>query len=289
MDRLEVHGEVVDGREETTSKDEGKGGGDPVGPLLDQLGADHGPLTLPPLEKTPGGNDQDKTNEESDDSAGVPGVRDTTVLDSKEEANSGSHDESDTGKIHLADLLDKGGLLRDSMGGSLEEKEDEESSHTTNGKVDVEAPSPRDMICESTTQERSNDATEPISCTKNTGKSRPLLRRRSKGNDRVTTGTQTRSTNTGNCPAGNERVGGWCGTANHGADLKDEDGDEEGDLEREVLVDLAPGGLEGSDGHEEGGAVPADFVETLELVRDLGDGGCNDGLGWVLVDWLMVR
>lgn len=36
--------------------------------------------------------------------------------------------------------------------------------------------------------------------------------------------------------------------------------------------------LEGADGHEEGCAVPANLIETLELIGDLGDSSGNDGL-----------
>lgn len=279
MNRLEVDRQVVYGSEEATSEDKGKGGGDPVTPLLDQLGADHGPLTLPPLKKTPGGNDQDKPDNEADDSAGVPGVRNTTVLNSKEEADSSRHDESNAWKIHLENLLSESGLLRDGVRRGLEEEEDEEGSDTANGEVDVEAPPPRNMVGEGTAKKGSNNATEAISGTEDTCESRSLLRRRSEGNDGVTAGTKTRSTNTSNSPTGNESVGGRRGTADHGADLEDEDSHEEGHLEGKIFVDLAPGRLEGSDGHEEGGAVPANLVETLELVRDFRNGSCDDSLG----------
>lgn len=67
--------------------------------------------------------------------------------------------------------------------------------------------------------------------------------------------------------------------ADEAAELEDDDGSEVDGLEVEVLVGLAPGRLEAAVGHEEGGAVPGDFVEAVELVGDFGDGCGDDGLG----------
>lgn len=70
-------------------------------------------------------------------------------------------------------------------------------------------------------------------------------------------------------------------TANKTTNLKPRDCDQEGQLQREVLVDFSPGRLEGGDGEEEGGAVPADLIEALELVCDPWDGCGHNGLWFV--------
>lgn len=52
-------------------------------------------------------------------------------------------------------------------------------------------------------------------------------------------------------------------TANQTPQLKEEDGRQEGELEIEVLVRLAPRRLEDGEGDEEGGGVPADVGDRL--------------------------
>ena len=61
------------------------------------------------------------------------------------------------------------------------------------------------------------------------------------------------------------------------AQLENGNGDEEGGLQREILVGFAPCRLKGADGEKEGRAVPAYLVQTVKFVCDAGYCGCNDG------------
>lgn len=69
----------------------------------------------------------------------------------------------------------------------------------------------------------------------------------------------------------------WRHSANQTTKLEDADGNEEAGLQVEKLIGFAPSRLEGADGKEEGGPVPSHLVQAVELVSDLGDGGCDDG------------
>lgn len=142
MNRLEVDGDIVDGEEEATGKDEGESAHDPDGSVLDDSRGDHGSVTLPPLENTPSSHDENEADKETDDLRGTPLVLLTTILDGQDVRDSGTHHQNNAQGIHLSELLESSSLDRDGIAGSLEEDEDNESGNTTNGEVDVEAPSP---------------------------------------------------------------------------------------------------------------------------------------------------
>ena len=230
VNRLEVDGDVVDGGEEATGEDEGVGGHDQVGAIGVELGRDHGALALVPLENTPHHHDENEADEETNDGGRVPVVSDTAVLDSEEVGDGSAHDEGDAGEVHLQNLLGEGSLLGDGVLGHLEEEEDDGGRDGTDGQVDVEAPAPRDVVGEGAAQEGTDDAGEAVRGADETGKGRALLGRGGEGDDGVGTGAETCCSDAGNGAAGDEGVGGWGGTADDGADLKDEDGHEEGRL-----------------------------------------------------------
>jgi hypothetical protein len=240
VNRLEVDGNVVDGEEEGAGKDKGKGAHDSDGAVLDEVTRDHRSLTLVPAGKGPGGHDEDEADEETDDDGGVPGVGLATVLDSENVGDGGAHHEDDANGVHLSDLLKERSLLGDGSAGSLEEEEDDTGRDTSDGKVDVEAPSPRDVIGEGTAQERTDDTSNTIGGTDDAGKGRSLLGRGREGDDGVGTGTQTSGADTSDGTASDEGLSVGGSTADNGAELEDEDGDDEGSLEREVLVDFTP-------------------------------------------------
>ena len=65
-------------------------------------------------------------------------------------------------------------------------------------------------------------------------------------------------------------------TTNQAAELEDTNSNKETGLQVEILVGLPPGRLEGTDGEEEGRAIPSHLVQTVELVCDTGYCRCND-------------
>lgn len=183
------------------------------------------------------------------------------------------------------------------MLGGLEEEEDDAGRDASDGKVDVEAPSPADVVGEGTAQEGTDDTGETVGGTDDAGEGRAVLGGSGESDDGVGSRAETCCAKTGDGTAGNEGFGGGGGATDDGTELEDKDGDEEGCLQGKVLVDFTPFyrsqhawlcrlvglrqltcRLEGADCHEEGGSIPASLVETLEFVCDLGNGSCNNGL-----------
>ena len=76
-------------------------------------------------------------------------------------------------------------------------------------------------------------------------------------------------------PADDECHGIRGGATDGRADLEEQDGAEEHAFDGPECVDLAEEELEGAVGEQVGGAVPADVGYGLEVVCDLGDGGCD--------------
>ena len=96
------------------------------------------------------------------------------------------------------------------------------------------------MISKGSSQQRTDDAGKSIGSPNDAGEGRTLLGRRGKGNDGVGTGTNAGSTETSDGSAGDEGFSVGGGAADDGAELEDDDGEEEGCLERKILVCLSP-------------------------------------------------
>lgn len=195
---------------------------------------------MEPLAGCPSTNDEGETDKETDNNGRVPGVGNATVLDSQDEGNSGSHHQNNTEGVHLSDLLNERRLDRHRITRSLEEDEDDGRRDTTNRQVDVEAPSPGNVVSESSSQQWSDDTGKAVRSANDAGERGTLLGRRREGDDCVRAGAEASGTQTGNSSAGDEGFGVGGGTADDGAEFEDEDGDDEGCLEREILVCLAP-------------------------------------------------
>jgi hypothetical protein len=151
IDALEVDGHVVDDWEEGTTNGDGDTGHDQVRSVSDDAWYDHGTLAHPPLIGRPNEEDENKTDEETNDFGASPAVFSLAVLNTKNEANSCSDEKTNTDEIHLQHFLLQGdpGWLR--LGWVTEEEGDDSDGDGANRQVDVEAPSPRDLISEDTT------------------------------------------------------------------------------------------------------------------------------------------
>jgi len=167
----------------------------------------------------------------------------TTVLNSQNVRDGKTHHQDDTEGIHLEELLKKRSLDRDGSTGSLEKKEDDGSRDTSNGEVDVETPSPGDVISKGTTQKRADNRSDTVCSTDDTSKCRSLLGGSRESDDSISSSTQTCATNTSDGTASDKGFSVGSGTTDDGAKFEDEDGNNEGCLEREVLVDFTPFGV----------------------------------------------
>jgi hypothetical protein len=189
VNRLEVDGDVVDGEEERTGKDESKGAHNPDGAVLEDADRNHGSLTLNITGDGPDDGDGDPSNEQTDNNRGVPSVSLSTVLNSENIRDGEAHHQNNSKGVHLKELLKKRGLDGNSSTGSLEEQEDDAGRESSDGEVDVETPSPRDVVSEGTTKERSNDTGDTVGGANDTSESRSLLRRSRETDDGVSAST----------------------------------------------------------------------------------------------------
>lgn len=179
------------------------------------------------MKESPSGDNENKADKKTDDNGRVPVVSLATVLNSENIRDGSTHHENDADRIHLEELLKNRGLFRNSSTGSLEEDQDNTGRDSTDREVDVEAPSPRNVICEGTTEKGADNASNSVRGTDNTGESRSLLGRGRESDDGVGSGTQTSSSDTRDGASDDEGFGVGSGAADDGADLEDEDGDEE--------------------------------------------------------------
>ena len=200
-----------------------------------------------------------------------------SVVQRKDVADDGAHYENHAHGVHLYELLADGCGPGFGGAGRLEEHQDGERRKAADGQVDVKTPSPTDLVSKCAADQRPHDSRNTISRANDPREHRPCLWTGGESDDGIRAGADTRRAQAGDGPPHDERGAAWGDTADEGAQLEDEDGDEEGELQREELVGLAPCGLEPANGHEEGGAVPGDVVETVELARDFGDCGGDDG------------
>lgn len=67
-------------------------------------------------------------------------------------------------------------------------------------------------------------------------------------------------------------------TTDETAQFKNEDCYQVGPLQGEIFKELPPGRCERSHSEEEGRSVPSNIGNTFELICDLWDGCCYDGL-----------
>lgn len=128
-------------------------GGSRNSPSLKQPDPEIGDALLDEILVDTEGDGEDTSKHQSNDNRrGIPAPRDATPLSSKDEANSPSHGKDDTNPVTHEQLLEHGfgvALVRTftTKGGSagLEEEETADGD-TTERQVDIETPSPADMV-----------------------------------------------------------------------------------------------------------------------------------------------
>ncbi|CAI4217741.1 unnamed protein product [Parascedosporium putredinis] len=251
-----------EGGEEATDAD---------GTSHDEAGHDDGALTHAGLPDDEGDGDDEETDEGADDDGGAPGLGLATLFESEHEADDGAHDEGSADDVHVEELFAPSRGRGQGGARGAEEEEDDGGGDAADGQVDVEAPTPGDAVGEDAAQQGPADGGDAVGQADEAGG-------RDEGDDGVGARTDAGGAKARDGAAEDEDDGVGGEGADEAADFEDEDGGEEGVLEAEEAVAFAPGGLVAAVGHEEGGAVPGDFVDAAELVGDFGDGGGDDGL-----------
>lgn len=93
-----------------------------------------------------------ETKEQTDDSGRAPWVGGAAPLESEEDQYDGRNEKESTDEIEIFDTISDGFFL--SFSRRLVEEEDEgQARGTANGEIDVEAPPPRDILCEYTAED----------------------------------------------------------------------------------------------------------------------------------------
>jgi hypothetical protein len=130
---------------------------------------------------------------------------------------------------------------------------------------------------EHSSQQGTDDTGHGICRTEQARVRRTLTRRRREGDDDVDTAGNAGRTGTGNRASHDQRRTVLRHRTDQRPDLEDENRQQIRVLQREEFVSLAPRGLERGQREEKCGSVPADLVERVEFICDLGDGRGDDG------------
>lgn len=104
----------------------------------------------------------------------------------------------------------------------------------------LECPSPSNMVRESAANQRPNNAGNTVGSTDDAGEHWPPPRGRRVRDESICARADPRSADSSDGAPDNQGLGVGRHAADQAADFEDEDGEEEGDLEGEVLVGFAP-------------------------------------------------
>lgn len=235
---------------------------------------DHGIFFLMELPSNEHDQKENKANEETDDSATLPGMRLASILQREDIACEQADHQSCADKVKLQDLLSPGGLRRLRALFGLKKKKVTAAAIAPTGKLiqkhfdavrmamfasgDVgdTNPTPSEPFSKSAAEKRSHHSGNGIHGSDHTEILRTLGRRRGEPDNAEQADCHTRAANTLDCSTDNQH--GWtrCNGANDTADLKDQDSNQVPQLNGQILEQLSPCGLEATKGHEISCAVP---------------------------------
>jgi hypothetical protein len=151
LDGLEPDRQEVYHDEETSTKHSTEPCGSPHVTVEEDAGRDCSVFLLIPLDGDKADNEKGEDDKEGDDAAVTPGVLGPTPLQRKEQANDGWEEECCTFKIELLQLLLPCGLDLLSTTLDVKERDDERSSEGSERQINVETPSPGEVIGEGST------------------------------------------------------------------------------------------------------------------------------------------
>lgn len=160
--------------------------------------------------------------------------------------------------------------------GCFEKEEDDDDCDRANGQVNIEAPSPRNPVCERASHDRSDDARDAKDTPHEAGEHGPFPQRyRTSDNDNAS-GRHAARSQTRNGAAENEGDGIGRGAANSRTDFEQRNSGQEDPFWRVECEYAAVDQLERTACKQVAATVPADICEGIEVVGYAGDGGCND-------------
>lgn len=287
MDSLEPNGEVVNHDEECGTQASTKESARPNSSVQEDARRNGGLFSQPDLNHEEANDEHTKDNKQANDAAILPGILGTTPLQSQQQRHNTGDEQEGTEQIERLDLLLEAQLALGNLGlRQAQEGNDECNGNTTKGQVNVEAPSPSDVIGKGTAHKRSSNRGNTVHGPNDAHVHGTLAQRHGSVDNQQGTGEYTSSAKSGDGSAENKAHGVWRGTADEGADLKQEDGEEIDPFYGVEGVEFTKDELDGACGEEIGRTVPADIFESLELIGDSRNGGRDNGvvLGSLLVD-----
>ena len=150
---LEVHGEVEQENDVAAHEEELVSGAGRERRRLVKSGHHHGVFAQPDLPANQSDNNQAKSNKQANDHAAVPGMAVAAILKGKNEAGDTTHGQSNADRVKIQKLDFQRSILGLGQIRELEEEEDDNSGKSTNGQVDIEAPSPSSLVGEDTAED----------------------------------------------------------------------------------------------------------------------------------------
>lgn len=221
-------------------------------------------------------NQDDEKHKKSNDAAVVPFVFAATPLERKKQANDGGEESCGALQVELHDLLLPGGFNLLSAAGNREERNDEGGSYTSKRQVDVEAPSPSQVIGEGSTHEWTGDGSNAVHCSNQSHVRWSLSQRYRVCYDENGTTEDTGSSNTGDSTSDNQCGAVRRNTTDQAADLEDEQGRKVDPFDRVECVEFAVDELCRARCEKVGRSIPTDVVQCLELICNSWDSCCDD-------------
>ncbi len=146
---LEPDGEVVDGREERRTHEEGEAAASPYAAFPEHERTDRCVLGSPELNAGEYYKCCTKNDEESNDSTVVPRIGGTAPLKRKKKADNARNKENRSHDVELLDAFFQGegnGLV--ALRNWFEEEDNDSTGDATDWEINVETPSPRGLVCE---------------------------------------------------------------------------------------------------------------------------------------------
>lgn len=219
------------------------------------------------------GNGDDAKDDEADDGGGLPGVLGAAKLEAKEEHEGAANDEEVAMPVNGGQaLLDGGARVM-----QLEDEDENGEGNAAKRQVDVEAPAPRDLGGEDAAENGPNGRGKGPDHAKDAKVHAAVAHGEEVGYANVGQGNGAAAADALDGAGADEHAHAGADGTQQGADPEDGDGEDENGLAAKDVGQLAPGGDEGGAGEQVGAADPDVAGAGVEVRRDGGHGGGDDG------------
>jgi len=225
-DNLEVQWHEEHDAKEAHSDEEAGGKDGAAGSTPEETEGNDGLDSHLKLNKAEAKKDGEASAEETNDAGRVPSVGAATPVQGQQDHDKTGNQGEGSSKVHTSQL----GLEGTAIVGQMEDLNDGEDGDGTDGQVDEESPTPRGMIREDTSQQRSDNRRESKDGSNDALVLASVAERDQVCDDDHDSGHDSSGTNTGNTTSNDDPGHVLCGTAEGRADQEDTNGKQEGRL-----------------------------------------------------------